>query len=98
MDPSNLKFTPLRISTLVTTGHLGTTLNLGKLFEQFHLYAIPIGYPDEGFLKIEYGERKQLVILLVIFFQNERYQKIRSLINPQLLSVNIKKIRLVLKK
>jgi len=57
MDPSNLKFTPLRISTLVTTGHLGTTLNLGKLFEQFHLYAIPIGYPDEGFLKIEYGEK-----------------------------------------
>jgi len=57
MDPSNLKFTPLRISTLVTTGHLGTVLNLGKLFEQFHLYAIPIGYPDEGFLKIEYGEK-----------------------------------------
>jgi len=57
MESSNLKFTPLRISTLVTTGHLGTTLNLGKLFEQFHIYAIPIGYPDEGFLKIEYGEK-----------------------------------------
>jgi TATA-box binding protein (TBP) (component of TFIID and TFIIIB) len=57
MDSNNLRFTPLRISTLVTTGHLGTTLNLEKLFSQFYLYAIPIGYPDEGFLKIEYGEK-----------------------------------------
>ena len=57
MEVSNLKFTPLRISTLVTTGHLGTTLKLDKLFEQFHKYAIPIGYPNEGFLKIEYGEK-----------------------------------------
>jgi TATA-box binding protein (TBP) (component of TFIID and TFIIIB) len=57
MDSNNLRFTPLRISTLVTTGHLGTTLNLEKLFNQFYLYAIPIGYPDEGFLKIEYGEK-----------------------------------------
>ena len=57
MEVSNLKFTPLRISTLVTTGHLGTTINLNNLFDQFHKYAIPIGYPDEGFLKIEYGEK-----------------------------------------
>jgi len=57
MDPSNLKFTPLRISTLVTTGHLGTTIALDKLFEQFPNYSIPIGYPDEGLLKIEYGEK-----------------------------------------
>jgi TATA-box binding protein (TBP) (component of TFIID and TFIIIB) len=57
MEVSNLKFTPLRISTLVTTGHLGTTLSLDKLFNQFSKYAIPIGYPDEGFLKIEYGEK-----------------------------------------
>ena len=54
---SNLTFTPLRISTLVTTGHLGSTINLEKLFNQFSSYAIPIGYPDEGFLKIEYGEK-----------------------------------------
>ena len=57
MDVSNLKFTPLRISTLVTTGHLGSVINLNNLFEQFYLHAIPIGYPDEGFLKIEYGEK-----------------------------------------
>ena len=57
MDPTNLRFTPLRISTLVTTGHLGSTINLDKLFDQFSSYAIPIGYPDEGFLKIEYGEK-----------------------------------------
>ena len=57
MNPSELKFTPLRISTLVTTGHLGTTLSLDKLFEQFYTHAIPIGYPGEGFLKIEYREK-----------------------------------------
>ena len=53
----NLTFTPLRISTLVTTGHLGTTISLDNLFEQFSNYAIPIGYPSEGFLKLEYGEK-----------------------------------------
>ena len=57
MDPSELKFTPLRISTLVTTGHLGTVLSLDKLFDQFYINAIPIGYPSEGFLKIEYREK-----------------------------------------
>lgn len=57
MNSSNVTFTPLRISTLVTTGHLGTTIQLDKLFEQFHQHVIPIGYYDEGFLKIEYGEK-----------------------------------------
>jgi TATA-box binding protein (TBP) (component of TFIID and TFIIIB) len=57
MDPANLRFSPLRISTLVTTGHLGTVIYLDKLFEQFNNYAIPIGYPGEGLLKIEYGEK-----------------------------------------
>lgn len=57
MNVVNLTFSPLRISTLVTTGHLGSLLNLDSLFNQFYKYAIPIGYPDEGFLKIEYGEK-----------------------------------------
>lgn len=57
MDSKTLTFTPLRISTLVTTGHLGSTIDLNKFFEQFSSFAIPIGYPDEGFLKIEYGEK-----------------------------------------
>jgi hypothetical protein len=52
MEP--LIFTPLRISTLVTTGHLGETINLAKLFEQIPSILIPIGYPDEGFLKMEH--------------------------------------------
>jgi hypothetical protein len=47
-----LQFTPLRISTLVTTGHLGTTINLGKMFEQIGRILIPIGYPAEGILKM----------------------------------------------
>lgn len=57
MNFSNVTCTPLRISTLVTTGHLGVNILLDKLFEQFHNFVIPIGYPDEGFLKIEYGEK-----------------------------------------
>jgi len=49
-----LTFTPLRISTLVTTGHLGCTINLTKLFEQIPASLIPIGYPAEGVLKMEH--------------------------------------------
>jgi TATA-box binding protein (TBP) (component of TFIID and TFIIIB) len=49
-----LTFTPLRISTLVTTGHLGTMINLTKLFDQMNTLIIPIGYPEEGFLKMEH--------------------------------------------
>jgi hypothetical protein len=57
MDASTLSFTPLRISTLVTTGHLGTGIQLGKLFEQMPSLLIPIGYPAEGFLKMEHESR-----------------------------------------
>jgi TATA-box binding protein (TBP) (component of TFIID and TFIIIB) len=49
-----IEFSPLRISTLVTTGHLGTTINLTLLFNQIKSLLIPIGYPDEGFLKMEH--------------------------------------------
>lgn len=52
-----LSFTPLRISTLVTTGHLGTTINLNALFDQMPGLLIPIGYPAEGFLKMEHETR-----------------------------------------
>jgi TATA-box binding protein (TBP) (component of TFIID and TFIIIB) len=54
---SGIKFTPLRISTLVTTGHLGTTINLNEVFNQIKSLLIPIGYPDEGFLKMEHETR-----------------------------------------
>ena len=52
-----LAFTPLRISTLVTTGHLGTTIQLPVLFDQIARHMIPIGYPAEGFLKMEHETR-----------------------------------------
>ena len=52
-----LTFTPLRISTLVTTGHLGTTVQLLKLFDQMKNIIIPIGYPAEGFLKMEHESK-----------------------------------------
>ena len=51
----SLTFTPLRISTLVTTGHLGSTINLKHLFDQIGEDLIPIGYASEGFLKMEHG-------------------------------------------
>ena len=54
MSSPTLTFTPLRISTLVTTGHLGAMINLTKLFEQVSGILIPIGYPAEGFLKMEH--------------------------------------------
>jgi TATA-box binding protein (TBP) (component of TFIID and TFIIIB) len=59
MDPTKLTFTPLRISTLVTTGHLGTTINLKGLFEQLGpcKLLLPIGYPAEGILKMECKDR-----------------------------------------
>ena len=54
MDPSKLTLGPLRVSTMVVTAHLGTTLNLQRLLELFHEVAIPLTYPEEGFLKVEY--------------------------------------------
>ena len=54
MDPANLTLGKLRISTMVVTAHLGTTINLLKLLEIFHEKAIPLTWPAEGFLKIEY--------------------------------------------
>ena len=57
MDPAALTFTPLRISTLVTTGHLGTPIQLRSLFEQIGAFLIPIGYPGEGILKMEHKDQ-----------------------------------------
>lgn len=54
---AELTFTPLRISTLVTTGHLGTSIQLPILFSQLKDHLIPIGYPVEGFLKMEYESK-----------------------------------------
>jgi len=50
----DLTFTPLRISTLVTTGHLGANINLGSLFKQITDLLLPIGFPMEGFMKMEH--------------------------------------------
>jgi TATA-box binding protein (TBP) (component of TFIID and TFIIIB) len=54
MDPSTLKIGELRVSTMVVTAHLGTMINLHKLLELFHERAIPLTWPAEGFLKVEY--------------------------------------------
>lgn len=57
MNPSDVKFTPLRISTNVATGNLGSKLYLDKLFEQLSILLIPFGYPEEGILKMEHKDR-----------------------------------------
>ena len=54
MTTEPLSFTPLRISTLVTTGHFGAPIRLQDLFNQMPTLIIPIGYPEEGFLKMEH--------------------------------------------
>jgi TATA-box binding protein (TBP) (component of TFIID and TFIIIB) len=55
MSTSNiLTMSPLRISTMVTTCHAGCGIRLRQLFENFGKWAIPFGYPGEGFLKMEY--------------------------------------------
>jgi hypothetical protein len=54
MNPSDLVIGPLRISTMVVTAHLGTEIRLQKLLELFHERAIPLTWPGEGFLKVEY--------------------------------------------
>lgn len=53
------KKTPLRISTMVITAHWGTPVNLGIIFDSLRPHMIPLWYPDEGVLKIEYGTRVQ---------------------------------------
>jgi hypothetical protein len=57
MDPKDCQFTPLRISTNVATGNIGSVLYLDKLFEQLHQVLIPFGYPEEGILKMEHRDR-----------------------------------------
>ena len=54
MNADALQIGKLRISTMVVTAHLGTTINLLRLLELFHEKAIPLTWPSQGFLKIEY--------------------------------------------
>jgi TATA-box binding protein (TBP) (component of TFIID and TFIIIB) len=57
MEASAVRFTPLRISTNVATGNLGSQLYLDKMFEQMNQVFIPFGYPEEGILKMEHKDR-----------------------------------------
>jgi hypothetical protein len=57
MNTPEVQFTPLRISTNVATGNIGSVLYLDKLFEQLPVLLIPFGYPEEGILKMEHKDR-----------------------------------------
>jgi len=52
-----MNITPLRTSTMVITAHWGTPINIGVIFEALNTHIIPLWYPAEGVLKIEYGTR-----------------------------------------
>lgn len=52
-----MNITPLRISTMVITAHWGTPVNIGVIFESLKAHIIPLWYPAEGVLKIEFGTR-----------------------------------------
>lgn len=56
MNIEKLTVNPYRISTMVITGSFGTPINLLNLFQQLPPLIIPIGYPDEGILKMEHRE------------------------------------------
>lgn len=56
MNTGSLKINPYRISTMVITGNFGTPINLQSLFQQLPSVLIPIGYPDEGILKMEHKD------------------------------------------
>lgn len=57
MESKDVSFTPLRISTNVATGNIGSQLYLDKVFEQLSQLLIPFGYPEEGILKMEHKDR-----------------------------------------
>jgi hypothetical protein len=56
MNVSNLIIQPYRISTMVITGSFGTPIQLQSLFQQLPEILIPIGYPQEGILKMEHRD------------------------------------------
>lgn len=56
MNVSSLVIRPYRISTMVITGSFGTPIQLQSLFQQLPELLIPIGYPQEGILKMEHRE------------------------------------------
>lgn len=102
MDSSTVQFTPLRISTNVATGNVGTPLLLDKLFEQLPLVLIPFGYPAEGILKMEHRDRvlgasardlltKKKAAKKTFFNQSTLVVRKRRLDNPnEMKEVNIK--------
>lgn len=54
MELGNLTISPLRISTMVVTAQMGCILDLQMLLDHFHERVIPLSWPEEGVLKVEY--------------------------------------------
>ena len=52
-----VKATPLRISTKVITANMGTSMNARLLFESISQILIPLWWPGEGILKMEFEKQ-----------------------------------------
>jgi TATA-box binding protein (TBP) (component of TFIID and TFIIIB) len=52
-----VKATPLRISTKVITANMGTSMNARLLFESIVQVLIPLWWPGEGILKMEFEKQ-----------------------------------------
>jgi TATA-box binding protein (TBP) (component of TFIID and TFIIIB) len=57
LTSTGMEFTNLRVSTMVITAHWGSPIQLASVFESLKNYILPLWYPAEGVLKIEYGNR-----------------------------------------
>jgi len=57
MNTVQLDPTPLRISTKVITANVGTQISPKNLFESIATIMIPLWYPGEGILKMEYEKQ-----------------------------------------
>lgn len=65
--------TPLRVSTMTVTGHLGAIPNLQRLFD--HGYFIPYWWIGEGILKIEFGQQQKGVCMEDILHTSTKTKK-----------------------
>jgi hypothetical protein len=65
--------TPLRVSTMTVTGHLGAIPDLQRLYDNSHF--IPYWWIGEGILKIEYGDNKKGICMEDILHTTSKVKK-----------------------
>jgi TATA-box binding protein (TBP) (component of TFIID and TFIIIB) len=75
MDSLNTRMnpTPLRVSTMTVTGHLGAIPDLQRLYDTSHF--IPYWWIGEGILKIEYGDNRKGICMEDILHTTAKVKK-----------------------